>query len=118
MDSTRWQKVQALFHQAAELPPDQQHGLQETRCGDDADMAGEVLVLLQEDAAGGSLLDRDVAHVAQQILHDPSASTPPFKEFGPYRIIRPLGEGGMGMVYLAERRDLGSQDAIKVMRDA
>ncbi len=118
MDSTRWQKVQALFHQAAELPPDQQHGFLETRCGDDAALAGEVLVLLQEDAAGGSLLDRDVAHVAQQILHDPSASTPPFKEFGPYRIIRPLGEGGMGMVYLAERRDLGSQVAIKVLRDA
>jgi len=118
MDSARWQKVQALFHQAAELPPGQQRGFLETQCGDDAAMAGEVLVLLEEDAAGGSLLDRDVAHVAQQILHDPSASSPPFKEFGPYRIIRHLGEGGMGMVYLAERRDLGSQVAIKVLRDA
>src|ERR1700675_997109 len=40
------------------------------------------------------------------------------KEFGPYRIMKLLGEGGMGVVYLAERKDLGTQVAIKVLRDA
>jgi len=73
---------------------------------------------LQEDARSGSLLDRNVAQVAHQILSDPSSASPPFKEFGPYRIKKALGEGGMGMVYLAEREDLGSQIAIKVLRDA
>jgi eukaryotic-like serine/threonine-protein kinase len=38
--------------------------------------------------------------------------------FGPYHIARTLGEGGMGVVYLAERQDLGSVAAIKVLRDA
>ena len=48
----------------------------------------------------------------------PSSGPLPFKEFGPYRIKQALGEGGMGVVYLAEREDLGNQVAIKILRDA
>ena len=42
----------------------------------------------------------------------------PRTEFGPYRLEAVLGEGGMGVVYLAERSDLGSRAAIKILRDA
>ncbi|MFZ3214724.1 MAG: tetratricopeptide repeat protein [Candidatus Acidiferrales bacterium] len=118
MDSTRWQKIQELFHEAADLPQTEQRGFLQLHCGTDAALAGEVWILLQEDANGGSLLDRGVAHVAQQVLGDAADGTPPFKEFGPYRIKQSLGAGGMGVVYLAEREDLGSQVAIKVLRDA
>ncbi len=40
------------------------------------------------------------------------------KQIGPYRLLRLLGEGGMGVVYLAERTDIGGQVAIKLLRDA
>jgi eukaryotic-like serine/threonine-protein kinase len=118
MDSSRWQKVQSLFHEAADLPQSEQRNFLETRCEDDSALVSEILVLLEEDSRGSSLLDRDVAHVAHQVFSDPSPEPPPFKEFGPYRILRALGEGGMGVVYLAERDDLRSQVAIKVLRDA
>src|SRR5580693_2269475 len=118
MDSSRWQRVQTLFHEAADLPSSEQRGFLEAKCGDDVALVSEVLILLQEDSRGGSMLERDVAHVAHQVLSGPSADAPPFKEFGPYRITQALGEGGMGMVYLAEREDLGSQVAIKLLRDA
>src|SRR5271156_5723992 len=118
MDSSRWQKVQSLFHEAAELPESERRNFLESKCADDAGLINEVVMLLQEDSRGGSLLDRDIAHVAHQVFHDPSSDSPPFKEFGPYRIIKMLGEGGMGVVYLAEREDLGSQVAIKILRDA
>jgi eukaryotic-like serine/threonine-protein kinase len=118
MDSIRWQKVQTLFHEAADLPEQEQRSYLETKCEGDVSLVSEVLVLLQEDAHGESLLDEDVAQVAHRIFDERAASTPPFQEFGPYRILRALGEGGMGMVYLAERKDLGSRVAIKVLRDA
>ena len=118
MDSTRWERIQSLFHDVADLPESEQRALLKTACGDDDGLMADVLTLLEEDARGASLLDRDLAHVAQQVLEEAAPPTLPFKEFGPYRIKKALGEGGMGVVYLAERTDLGSLVAIKILRDA
>lgn len=118
MDSERWQKIQTLFHQAADVPSAEQRIFLETRCAGDSALVSQILILLEEDARGTSMLDGDVAKVAHQIFSDPSAGALPFKDFGPYRVVRALGEGGMGVVYLAERTDLGSQVAIKILRDA
>ena len=43
---------------------------------------------------------------------------PPDRTLGPYRLRELLGEGGMGVVYLAGRADLGNLVAIKILRDA
>ena len=40
------------------------------------------------------------------------------QKFGPYRLTRVLGEGGMGVVCLGVRDDLGSVAAVKILRDA
>src|SRR5262245_48671047 len=74
--------------------------------------------MLEEDARSASLLDRDLAHVAKRIVDDPLGSPLPLETFGPYRVTGILGEGGMGVVYRAERDDLGSVAAIKILRDA
>jgi eukaryotic-like serine/threonine-protein kinase len=118
MDRARWQKIQTLFHKAADIPETEQHAFLESECGDDPALVDEVIILLEEDARGGSMLDGGIAELAHQILGDPAAASLPFKKFGPYKIVREIGEGGMGIVYLAEREDLGSQVAIKILRDA
>jgi serine/threonine protein kinase/tetratricopeptide (TPR) repeat protein len=115
MDSTHWEKIQALFHDAADLPESEQRAFLNVACGSDDGLIAEVLSLLREDARDSSLLGRDVGEVAHQILRE----APPLpKEIGHYHLQRVLGEGGMGVVYLAERDDLGSLVAIKVLRDA
>ena len=118
MDSTRWERIQAVFHGAADLPHLEQHAFVKAACGDDDGLMADVLALLAEDARSSSLLDRDLAQVAHQIIGESAPPALVFKEIGPYRIREVLGEGGMGLVYLAEREDLGSLVAIKILRDA
>jgi serine/threonine protein kinase len=114
MDSARWARVQRLFAGAVDLPRTDQQIFLEKECGGDLALMDEVRAMIDEDARGDSLLDRDVSHVANQFLGE----APSFKQAGPYRIVRMLGEGGMGVVYLAERKDLGNRVAIKILRDA
>src|SRR5262249_17153154 len=115
MDPTRWRQIQDLFHQAVALPSSEQRSFLDTVCRNRPEIADEVLGMLEEDASGASLLDHGVAAAAHRIV----ANTPPLgKEFGGYRVIRFLGEGGMGVVYLCERKAIGDQVALKVLRDA
>jgi eukaryotic-like serine/threonine-protein kinase len=118
MDSAHWKQVQELFHAAADLPASEQRAFLKNACGENDALVGEVLTLLAEDAQGSSLLDHDVARVAGQFFGEAAGSPLSFKDFGPYRIEHMLGEGGMGVVYLAERSDLGTLVAIKFLRDA
>lgn len=118
MDSHRWEQIQALFHAAAALPASRREDFLRAKCGDDKALISEVLAMIAQDEHGSSILDGDVAHVAHRILSENDRLSFLFKEFGPYHTTKVLGEGGMGVVYLAERKDLGSLVAIKVLRDA
>jgi serine/threonine-protein kinase len=64
------------------------------------------------------LLDAGLEHSAVGVLVPHAPEVLPDVMFGPYRLTRFLGEGGMGAVYLGQRDDLGSTAAIKVLRDA
>jgi serine/threonine-protein kinase len=118
MDSERWERVQALFHEAAEHSAADRRAFLESACDGDVSLLKDVMALVEEDASGASFLDADVGEIAHAMLADTAEPLIPFKQIGPYRIQQVLGEGGMGVVYLARRDDLGSQVAIKVLRDA
>lgn len=119
MDSHRWEKVQALFHDAADLPKDAQQDFLKAACGDDVALLADISAMLEEDARGASLLDRGMADVAHEMLAGGEAGAIPSRQdFGRYTIKKMIGEGGMGVVFLAERSDLGSLVAIKILRDA
>src|SRR6267142_2123523 len=114
MESPRWQRVQDLFHSLADLPPSQQRTSLEK---EERALAAEVQALLDADASSSaSPIDRSVAEVAAGIIgrEGPNA----LAALDAYRVERVLGEGGMGVVYLAQRKDFGRPVALKVLRDA
>jgi eukaryotic-like serine/threonine-protein kinase len=114
MDPVRWERVQALFHRAAALDEAFRSQFLDEACDGDDALRREVTRMLEQDALA-SLLDRDVTDVAGDMFGGALASS--LLKSSPYRIRRMLGEGGMGVVYLAERTDLGNLVAIKVLRD-
>src|SRR6202167_2662520 len=117
MDRERWERIQSVFHDVADRPESDRPALLKSACGGDEALIADVAAVLPEDARGSSVLDRDLTGIAHQVLDAPLKALP-LDEFGPYRIKGILGEGGMGVVYLAEREDLGSLVAIKILRDA
>ncbi|MBB5208086.1 serine/threonine-protein kinase [Chiayiivirga flava] len=91
------------------------------RCGDDTALLTEVRDLLATDTGG--VLDRTAAGVAARLVggndgDDAEAVLPAGTQLGAWRLLQPLGQGGMGMVYLAERAGDGyvQRGALKLIK--
>jgi serine/threonine-protein kinase len=115
VNSERWERIQAVFHEALERPPTKRREFVLSCAGDDADLANEVLALVAEDEREDLLLDRGLDPIAAGAL---AGDSHPPRQVGRYRLGAMLGEGGMGVVYTATRLDLGQRVAIKILRDA
>ncbi len=73
--------------------------------------------MLGNEAEGSFLQNGELGQMARELLKsDGEFLTNPV--LGPYSLMRVLGEGGTGKVYLAKRSDVGSLVAIKFLRDA
>jgi len=115
-DRSRWSDVAALFDEIVELAPAERAARLAGLERDDAALAAEVRGLLDADDRANALLDADASAALPGLLdRAPDASD---AIAGPYRLLRMVGEGGMGVVWLAERVDgtFEQQVAVKVLK--
>jgi serine/threonine protein kinase/tetratricopeptide (TPR) repeat protein len=117
MDSQQYQRVQEIFHRVADLAGRERQASLDELCGGNEELQDAVARMLEADAGGRSLLDSGAARLLNDLGESEQVDFRRYS-FGPYHLIRLLGEGGMGVVYLAEREDLGSRAAIKLLRDS
>ncbi len=115
MDATRWRRLQQLYEGAVEQPPEHRmEWLAEASAGD-SELFRQAESLIQHDEKSTGI-GRAICEAAAgfAVIREPA----PSDRIGPYRILRLLGRGGMGAVFLAERDDdqFRQTVAIKLVR--
>jgi len=117
MSADRFERLSDLFDAAREMATGEREAFihAETE-GDDA-LRGELEKLLAEHDRESPLDSPSPGALAGQLIADAAASGDEFSEsIGRYRILRLIGEGGMGAVYEAEQEDPARRVAIKIIK--
>ena len=105
MNAERWSQIQSLFDAVLEQDPPKRITFLKAACKDDLELYKEVSSLLESDQQINSLIDGqalDSVTISNKLLEETQLEG---QEVGPYKLIKKLGQGGMGVVYLAERAD-------------
>ena len=118
MDNADWNKIKSLFHQALDLQPDERAAFFADHCNGDRDLHARVESLLKAHEDAGDFISAPALAEAGLISHATLGSALIGKRIGSYEIVRELGRGGMGAVYLAERADeeFRKQVALKIIK--
>jgi len=117
MADENWAKVREVFDLALRRKPEERRKFVIEVCGGDRVLLAEVESLLDSlDSAESFMETPAVAKVANEIeVEQKKLETG--KCFGHYEIIRQIGTGGMGEVYLANDRKLDRQVAVKILNE-
>lgn len=115
----KWDQVQQVFLAVADLPPSEQIARLQEMCHGDPLLRTEVESLLRADTTSESVFASGfTTAVKKEAASLLDGSRLEGLRIGPYRLIREIGRGGMGSVYLAARADeqYESNVAIKLVR--
>jgi len=110
MTPERWKHLRSVFEEALDQPADARAGWLQRACGDDHALLREALALLRSHDTAGDFME-EPARLDPADLEELAEGT----ALGPYRIVRTIGSGGMGIVYLAYDHELNREVALKAL---
>lgn len=116
MTPAEWSAVKEILSEALECPPAERSAYLDKACGGNPELRRRVESLVEADEKTWSLLEAPAAASSSLTtsIRPPAAG----ERIGAYEILREIGHGGMGIVYLARRADQQFEKhvAIKVAR--
>ncbi len=120
MTPEHWREVEELFQAAAEMGGEARDAFLGASCPGDTALRREVESLLRAHDLSTGFLDRPAVEALPPEQRDDSPGSWTGRRIGPYTVLRELGRGGMGRVFLAARSDAEYEThvAIKVFGPA
>src|SRR5581483_6590783 len=108
---------EGIFNGALQLPPDQRDEYIKKSCGDDAELCGRVKALLEAHEKSGQFLEESAATTKKTIVLSFELTEKAGDRIGRYKLLQQLGEGGCGVVYMAEQEEpVRRRVALKVIK--
>jgi serine/threonine protein kinase/WD40 repeat protein len=106
----------AVFNAAVKLPLDQRPAFVDAACAGNPQLRADVDGLLHEHEQAGSFISRPALEAPPTDLFRPLAEGPG-TQIGPYKLLQQIGEGGFGVVYMAEQqRPVRRKVALKIIK--
>jgi formylglycine-generating enzyme required for sulfatase activity len=116
LNAERWQRLRSILEQALELEPGARTAYLRDACSDDAELLAEARRLLAREDEARARLTSPVAGVIEGALQGGSFGPRPGERIAGYRLVRPIGAGGMGTVWEAEQKSPQRIVALKLLR--
>ncbi len=117
-DAKEWARLKDLFNAALDKPQDERIDFLKRTAGDNNSLYETVSRLLASHDESAGFLETPAASLREPSRDTTRDTLPSRGRVGPYRLIREIGRGGMGTVYLAGRDDgeFRHEVAVKVVK--
>jgi eukaryotic-like serine/threonine-protein kinase len=115
MELNRWQKIETVFNATLALPEAERQSFLDTMCEDDPQLRHEIDSLITEVDQPDEFLSSTALTLSAKVLAHEQAESLTGTTLGAYNVLKLLGRGGMGDVFLAEDPRLERLVALKLL---